>query len=63
MTLTFDLLTQKSIGIIYGLWPSLIPRNVYLGEISLKSMSREDFANTGQVDRHTEGRTDGRCVP
>ena len=60
--MTFDLLTPKSIGIIYGSWPSLIPRKVYLGEISLKSMSGQNFANVGQIDRHTEGRTDGRRV-
>jgi len=41
---------------------SLIPRKVYLGEISLKSMSGQDFANAGQIDRHTEGRKDGRRV-
>ena len=49
MTLTFDLLTPKS--------------NFYLGEISMKSMSGQDFANAGQIDRHTEGLTDGQCVP
>jgi len=62
VALTFDLLTPKSIGTIYGSWPSLIPRKVYLGEISLKSMSGQDFANAGQIDRHTEGRTNGRRV-
>jgi len=38
VTLTFDLLTPKSIGIIYGSWSFRIPRMVYLGEISLKLM-------------------------
>jgi len=54
VTLTFDLLTRKSIAIIYVSWPFLIPRKFYLGEIS--------FANAGQTDTHTEGRTDGRRV-
>jgi len=52
VTLTFDLLTRKS----------LIPRKVYLGEKGLKSMSGKDFANARQINRHTEGRTDGRRV-
>ena len=26
-------------------------------------MIGQDFANARQIDRHTEGRTDGRCVP
>jgi len=29
---TFDLMTLKSKGIIYGAWLSMIPRNVNLGE-------------------------------
>ena len=61
--MTFELLTPKSIEIIYGSWSTLLPRNVYLGEISMKSMSGQDFAYAGQIDRHTEGLTDGRCVP
>ena len=55
LTLTFDLLTLKSIGIIYWPWSSMIPRKVYLSEISLKLMSGQDFANARQ--------TDGSCVP
>ena len=39
VTLTFDLLIPKSIGIIYGSWPSMISRRVDLGEISLKLMT------------------------
>ena len=39
VTLTFDLLTSKSNGNIYGSWPSVIPRKTNLGEISLKLMS------------------------
>jgi len=54
VTVTFDLLTPKSLGIIYGSWPSIIPRKVYLGETSLKLMSRQEFANAGQThnERH-----------
>jgi len=39
-------MTPKLIGIIYGSWASMIPRKVYLGEISLKFMSGQYFANT-----------------
>jgi len=49
-TVTFDLMTPKSLGIIYGSWPSIIPRKVYLGETSLKLMSIQEFANAGQTD-------------
>jgi len=46
----FDLLTPKSIGIIYGSWTSMILRKVNLGEIIFKLMSGQDFANTEQMD-------------
>ena len=42
VTLTFDQLTPKSIGIIYGLCPSKIIRIIYLGEINLNLMSGQD---------------------
>jgi len=51
-SVTFDLLTSKSIGIIYGSWPSLIPGKVYLVKISLQSM-RGQYSRTGRIDRHT----------
>jgi len=51
VTLTFDLLTQKSKGITYGSWLSMILRKLYLGEINLKVMSGQDFANAGQKVR------------
>ena len=41
-------LTPKPIRMIYGSWPSMIPRKVNLGEISLKH--GKDFANT-RTDR------------
>jgi len=51
VTLTFELLTPKLIGIIFRLWPSMMQRKVYQGEISL--MSEQDLANAGQMDgRH-----------
>jgi len=52
-----DLKSQKSKGIIYEAWPSMIhvPRKVYIVEMLLKLKSGVDFANAG--------RTDGRCVP
>jgi len=36
VNVTFDLLASKSIGIIYGSWPSMVPRKVYFGEINVK---------------------------
>jgi len=52
VTFTYELLTPKSLGIIYGSWPSMIPRKVYLDEISLKLMSGQDFATPGErMDR------------
>jgi len=48
VTLTFELLIPKAIGIIYGSWPCMIQRKVNLGEISLKLLSRQDFANAEQ---------------
>jgi len=62
VTLTVDLLTPKLIGIIYGSWPFMIPRRVILGEISLKLLSGQDFANAGQTDGRTDARTDGQHV-
>ena len=50
VTLTFDPLHPKSIGIVYG---SMIPRKVNLGEVSLKLMRGQDFANAGQADIRT----------
>ena len=49
VTLTCNFPTKKSIGIIYGSWPSMIPKKVYLGEINLKLMSGENFANAGRM--------------
>jgi len=57
--LTFDLPIPKWIGIIYGSWPSMIPRRVCLCEISLKLMSREEIANAGHR-LETDGQTDKR---
>jgi len=45
VTLTFDILTPKSTGIINGSLPSMTRRKVYLGEIILKLMRGQDFAN------------------
>ena len=51
--LAFDLLTPKSIGIIYGSWPFTIPRKVHLVDFNLKLKSGQYFANAGQTDRRT----------
>jgi len=59
VTLIFDPLTKKS-GIIYESWPSPISRKDYLGEISLRSMSGQDYANAGRTDKRADGRRDGR---
>ena len=49
VTLTFDLLTKKLIGIIYGSWLPMIPRKVHLGEIMFN------------VNERTDRRTDDMC--
>jgi len=57
VTLTFELLTPKPIGIIYESWLFMIQRTFNLVcEIILKFMSGHDFVYAGQTD----GRTDGR---
>jgi len=58
VTLTFKILTPRSIWIICGPWPFMIPRKVNLGDIRLKFMSGQDFTNAGQTDGQTGGRTD-----
>jgi len=63
VTLTFELLTPKSIGIIYGSWSFMIQRKVNLGDISLQLLSGQDIAYAEQADRQTDGRTDGRHAP
>jgi len=60
VTLTVDQLNLKSIGIIYGSWPSIIPKTVNLCEISLKLLSGQDCyllprTDEKQKDRRTEG--------
>ena len=50
VTLTCNILTKTSIGIIYGSWPSMIPRKVYIVEMLLKLKSGVDFANAGWTD-------------
>jgi len=60
VTLTFNILTQTSIGIIYGSWPFMIQRKVNIGEISLKLISGQDFANDRGEYRRTDGQTDGQ---
>ena len=40
----FELLTRKSVGIIYWSWPFKTQRVVNQGIISLKLMSGQDFA-------------------
>jgi len=59
VTLTFKLLTLKSIGIIYGSWPFMIQRKDNLSEISLKLLA-DKTANAGQADKWKDGRTDGQ---
>jgi len=48
VTLTFDLLTTKSIGDIYGAWISMILRKAYIDEISLKLISGQEVPNDKQ---------------
>jgi len=60
VTLTFDPLTPKLMWIIYGSWPFMIQRQVYLREISLSLMSGHYLANAGRTDGWTDGQMDGR---
>ena len=64
VTLTFDLLPPKSIGIIYGSFPSMITRKANLSKISLKLISGQNFANAvltdGRTNEWTKRQTDGR---
>jgi len=59
VTLTFDLITPKSIGIICRSWSFMITRKVNQGEIILKLMNGQDFANAGQMDGRTDRQKDG----
>ena len=50
MTLMFDLLTTKSTNIVYGSWPFMNSRKVYLDETGLKLIIGQYFAYAGQTD-------------
>jgi len=50
ITVTFDLLTQKSIGIIYGSRPTKTPIIVFLSLISFKLLSGQGFYALGHCD-------------
>ena len=54
VTLTYEILTPKPIGIIYRSWPFMIQSKVNLDKISLKLMNGQDVANAGQMDGWTE---------
>jgi len=54
VTFTFDLLTPKSIVIIYRPWPTKTPIMASLSLIGFKLLSGQDFANT----RRTDGQMD-----
>ena len=69
--LTFQLLTPKLLGVIYGSWLFMIQRKLNLDEISLKLMigttlltpyRRTDRQTDGRTDRQTDGQTDGRTT-
>ena len=57
VNLTLELLTPKSKGVIYGSWPFMIQRKVNLGEICLKLMNGQIFANAGRKDGQTDRQT------
>jgi len=59
VTLTFELLTPKPIGIVYVSRLFMMERKFNLCEKSLKLMSGQDFVNAGQMD----GQPDGRHAP
>ena len=50
MTLTFDLLTQKSIGHVYSIIPNRWWILMMLGLMDLKLLSRNNFQRSGRCD-------------
>jgi len=59
VTLTFDLVTLKFIGVIYWPWPIFLPSTMTVTHKLFKILSGHDVAN-GRTDRQTDGQTDGR---
>jgi len=59
VTLTFDLVTSKCIGVINWPWPIFLPITMTVSHTLFKILSGHDVAN-GRTDRRTDGRTDGR---
>ena len=55
MTLTFDLVTSKFIGVIYWPWPIFIQSTMTVTHKLFKILSGHDVAN-GRTDRQTDGR-------
>ena len=59
VTLTFDLVTSKFVGVIYWPWPIFLPSTMTVSRKLFKILSGHDVAN-GRTDRRTDGRTDER---
>ena len=55
VTLTFDLVTSKLIGVIYWAWPIFLPSTMTVTQKLFKILSRHDVAN-GRTDRRTDKR-------
>ena len=58
VTLTFDLVTSKFIGVIYWPWLIFLPSTMTVTHKLFKILSGHDVAN-GRTDRQTDGQTDG----
>ena len=50
VTLTFDILTPKLIGIFFGSWPTKTPITASLSSVSFKLMSGQGFYAPGHCD-------------
>jgi len=58
VTLTFDEVTSKVIGVIYWLCPIYLPSTMTVTQKLFKILSGHDVAN-GQTDRRRDRQTDG----
>jgi len=59
VTLTFDLVTSKYIGVIYWPWPIFLLSTMTVSHKLFKILSGHGVAN-GRTDGQTDGRTDER---
>ena len=65
MTLTFDLLTPKSIGHILNSWGASVCSFMIIGGLQSQLSSGNHFQKNSVTDRRTDGQTDRQteCKP